>query len=144
MTNDQKQKIQQMRIEGQSYLQIATALCISENTVKSYCRRNNLTTVKVSRPAVKEIQSICKQCSKLLTQGKKGQYKKFCSDECRRAWWKANEGQLVKKAWYTLTCAECGRVFESYGNRKRRFCGHACYIANRFGKAGDEHDSRAI
>ena len=42
MTNDQKEKIWQMRQDGKSYSQITLNLGINENTVKAYCRRNNL------------------------------------------------------------------------------------------------------
>jgi len=43
MTVLQKEHITQMRTRGDSYSKIASALSISENTVKSFCRRNNLT-----------------------------------------------------------------------------------------------------
>jgi len=42
MTQQQKEKIIKMRRGGFSYSRISTALGISENTVKSFCRRNNL------------------------------------------------------------------------------------------------------
>lgn len=145
MTKDQRQKIQQMRREGQSYLQIASVLGISENTIKSFCRRNKISTFNSNKPQVMmETQTACKQCGKPLTHGTKGQPKKFCSEECRRTWWKANDGQLVKKAWYTQTCVGCGKEFQSYGNQTRKFCGHACYIRKRFEKAGDDYESRAV
>ena len=145
MTTDQKEQIQQMRQKGLSYLQIASALNISENTIKSYCRRNNLATMKSTKPqAVKEIHSSCKHCEKPLTHGTKGQPRKFCSEKCRRAWWKANDSQLMKKAYYALKCTECGKKFESYGNKNRKFCGHACYIKNRFEKEGDEYDPCSV
>lgn len=145
MTNDQKQKTQQMRDEGQSYLQISLVLGISENTVKSFCRRNNLGTVRSrNNKAAIEPQNICKHCGKSLLLIKKSQYQKFCSEDCRRFWWKANSDQLAKKAWYSFFCAGCGREFKSYGNQKRKFCGHACYIARRFGKEGDVNDTRAV
>ena len=145
MTADQKEQIQQMRQKGLSYLQIASALNISENTIKSYCRRNNLATIKSPKPqAVKEIQGSCKHCGKPLTRGAKGPPRKFCSEKCRRAWWKANDSQLNRKAYYTLICSECGQKFESYGNRTRKFCGHACYIKNRFEKEGERHDAGTI
>jgi len=38
----QKKQITQMRSEGSGYSMIAAALGISENTFKSFCRRNNL------------------------------------------------------------------------------------------------------
>jgi len=145
MTADQKQQIQEMRQKGLSYLQIASALNISENTIKSYCRRNNLGTMKSpNKQTANEIQVSCKHCGKPLTRGAKGQPRKFCSDKCRRAWWKANDNQLMKKAYYTFKCMECGKKFESYGNRSRKFCGHACYIKNRFEKEGEGHDASTI
>jgi len=150
MTTEHKEKIQQMRQEGQSYSQISATLGISENTIKSYCRRNKLAAFKdsdsnsITLKADSEIRTVCKQCGKVLEQGIKGQPKKFCSEECRRAWWKSNDSQIIKKAWYILTCAGCGKTFESYGNKNRKFCGHACYIKNRFKKERDFHDSRAV
>ncbi|MCD2436127.1 hypothetical protein LQE88_09040 [Acidaminococcus sp. NSJ-142] len=40
---------------------------------------------------------------------------------------------LVKrKAVYTFTCPASGKEFTIYGNRRRKFCSHACYIAYRF------------
>ena len=147
MTTDQKKKIYQMRLEGQSYTQIASALGISKNTIKSYCRRNNLTGCKSSTvansttKAVKETFTVCKHCGKPLAQGTRGQPKKFCSEECRRIWWKCNHNQIVKKAWYTLICSGSSNEFESYGNQNRKFCCHACYIKKRFEKAVDSHDT---
>ena len=86
----------------------------------------------------------CRQCGKPLKQGIKGQPKKFCSEECRRFWWKDNDSELVRKAYYTIICAECGNKFESYGNKSRKFCGHACYINNRFKKESCLNESGAI
>lgn len=142
MMNEQKQKIQLMRHQGQSYKQIAQALDISENTIKSYCRRNsvikqNIDVHNSKAIEAKEIYKYCKQCEKSIEQNKKGQRKKFCSEECRRKWWKANEDKLSKKAYYTLICSMCKRAFESYGNKNRRFCSHNCYINMRFNKGSD-------
>lgn len=150
MNTEQKQKLRKMRLEGSSYSKIAAALGISENTIKSYCRRNNLNNLmhnfakNSESKLVNKLHNTCIQCGKSLTQGKKGHPKKFCSDECRRIWWKANNSQLDKKAWYTLNCIECSKTFKSYGNKNRKFCCHACYILSRFKKAEEEHDKRAV
>lgn len=116
MTNTQNDQIQKMRQDGQSYSHIASTLDISENTIKSYCRRNNF-LVSENKKA-KEICTACKQCGKLLAQEIKGHPKKFCSEECRRLWWKANESEHDKKAYYTLSCVGCGKEFKSYANKK--------------------------
>jgi len=145
MNNIQKKQIQKMRQEGQSFSDIASILFISKNTIKSYCRRNKLLASENAKAkGEKEIYTACKQCGKPLTQGTKGQPKKFCCEKCRRLWWKANGSKLVKKAYYTISCIECGNMFESYGNRSRKFCGHACYIKNRFKKERGLNESGAI
>lgn len=145
MTDTQKEKIHKMREAGMSYSKISSALDISENTIKSYCRRNNLGAKKDIKPKnEKEIYTSCKQCGKEFTQGTKGQPKKFCSEECRRLWWKANESQYNKKAFYTLRCIGCREKFQSYGNKNRKFCSHTCYINYRFKKVGNLNDEGAI
>lgn len=135
MTENQKEKIKKMRQEGKSYSQVATTLGISENTIKSYCRRNGLGITESTKPKTeKEIYTSCKHCGKALSHGAQGQPKKFCSVECRRAWWKINEAESNRQAFYKLTCVACGKEFESYGNKNRKFCDHVCYINYRFKK----------
>jgi endogenous inhibitor of DNA gyrase (YacG/DUF329 family) len=142
MTDTQKEKIYKMRQIGMSYSKIASTIGISENTIKSYCRRNNLgANVSTKQKKEKEMCTSCKHCGKSLTQGTKGQPKKFCSENCRRLWWKANTNDHNKKAYYILSCVGCGKKFESYGNKIRKFCGHACYINYRFKKVGDLNDA---
>ena len=52
MTDAQKEQVRYLRCEGLGYGAIATRLGISENTVKSFCRRNNLTGVASKEPMV--------------------------------------------------------------------------------------------
>jgi len=44
---------------------------------------------------------------------------------------------------YPAVCVRCGKEFLSYGNRKRKYCSHDCYIKARFWEVEDE-DSEAI
>jgi transposase len=120
MTNEERETIGKLRLDGLSYGQIAAALGISVNTVKSFCRRHDASKL------------LCKNCGKSLEQvvGKKP--KTFCSDWCRNAWWKSHRNAMRKKAVYTLYCARCGRRFDSYGNKSRKYCSHECYIRDRF------------
>jgi len=43
MTLDEKNRLTNLRKAGRSYTEIADALGISKNTVKTFCRRNGLT-----------------------------------------------------------------------------------------------------
>ena len=141
MTNIEKDKEKILREKGYSYSKIAEALVISENTIKAFCRRNNLGGVKAIRVKAKKENIVkCKQCEKELEQSEKGTRKKFCSDKCRRQWWKEHDYCIDRKAYYTLTCYECGNKFKSYGNKNRKYCSHNCYIKKRFGKGDRENE----
>lgn len=118
MTDAQKEQVRYLRCEGLGYGAIATRLGISENTVKSFCRRNNLTGVASKEPVV-----VCRNCGRPLPQYPKRKQRKFCSEACRRAWWKLHPELIHKAAFYPATCAHCGQEFQSYGNRKRKYLG---------------------
>ena len=139
-------KICQLRHDGMSCLQIAAVVGIPKNTIKSYLRRSAIAIVGASCAPDKttiEDTTHCKQCGIRLVQNPQHKPRKFCSDHCRFEWWSANKALLNKKALYFITCACCGLQFESYGNPKRKYCGHACYIVDRF-KRGNAYDARAI
>lgn len=125
MNISQKQRIAYLRDKGESYRKIASTLDISENTIKSYCRRNNLGGVL----AVDEtkIEDKCKQCGKLLQHISGSKQKRFCSDSCRMAWWKAHPEVVNRKAVYYFVCLFCGTKFTSYGNAHRKYCSRACF-----------------
>ena len=80
--------------------------------------------------------SRCKECGAALVQAEGMKTRVFCSAQCRKKWWKGHPEMLNKKAVYTHTCAGCGRKFTAYGNSKRKYCSHACYINHRFGGGG--------
>lgn len=138
MTDAEKEKIRFWRMEGFGYGTIADRLGLSENTVKSFCRRNHLTGVASKKPL-----TVCRHCGQPLIQCPKRKGRKFCSEACRRAWWKAHPELVDRKAFYLMTCAHCGKEFKSYGNRTRKYCSHACYIAARFGEGGN-HDEGTV
>ena len=72
MTASQKEKIAKLRSRGVGYGKIALVLGISQNTVKSYCRRNNIGADSVSPVAMDEPletgTSFCECCGKEIHQ----------------------------------------------------------------------------
>jgi predicted transcriptional regulator len=133
VTGEQKQKIQTLRQRGLEYGEIGDILGIAKNTVKTYCWRNNLSKNEASEETkYKENKEICKHCGKSLEGASKTKPRKFCCDRCRFAWWRQHRDQLNRTAICSVSCAYCGKEFDSYGNRSRRYCCHAHYIAHRY------------
>jgi endogenous inhibitor of DNA gyrase (YacG/DUF329 family) len=134
VTQLQKERVTFMRGKGESYAKIAAALYISENTIKSFCRRNNLgkdLLDKKTHDGTKQI--FCKQCGIEIQRTKKSQNKIFCSSPCRMEWWKTHPEFITQKAVYSFICHYCKNEFTAYGNKSRKFCSHDCYINARFG-----------
>ena len=132
MNDTQKLQIQKLRKEGYGYGKIAEKLGININTVKTYCRRHCLNGVAVESKK-ESMKKTCLCCGIPVTQIAGRKEKKFCSDKCRNKWWNSNLNQVNRKANYEYICPYCKKPFIAYGNKNRKYCSHACYIADRFG-----------
>ena len=97
MTDEQRQKIINLRASGIGYKNISKLLDLSENTVKSFCQRRKLGGVVVKSNA--EV-TVCKCCEKPVQQNPGRKQKKFCSDQCRMKWWNSHLDQVQRKANY--------------------------------------------
>ena len=131
MTDNQREQIKALRIDGYGYTKIAQTLEMSVNTVKSYCKRNNV-SIKTTEPETPK--DVCKNCGEKINQIDGKKKRKFCSVKCCTEWWNSHSEMVNKKATYSLICKHCGVEFKSYGNKNRLYCCHACYISDRFGK----------
>jgi len=120
----EKEKIRYWRGEGLGYKSVADKLGISENVVKGYCRREGLDGEPVPDTA-------CRQCGKPLEGDPR---KKFCGDACRNRWWNAHAYLREPRPQNRRVCVHCGAAFHSEPGKNRKYCGHPCYIAARFGK----------
>ena len=133
MTEQQREDIRKLREKGFGYKLIAKELGISANSVKSFCRRNEL-----FEPNGQTTSAHCEQCGKELVHTPKKKKKRFCSDICRQAWWNGHLSLVNKKAVYAYICPACKKEFSVYGNANRKYCSHQCYVAGRFGGVGNE------
>ena len=143
MNRQQKTEIASLRAQGYGYTRIAQAMGLSKNTVKSFCKRSNLSGAALKAAPEAPPPSYCHECGKAITQTPGRKEKKFCSDECRHRWWNAHPEKITRKAFYSYTCAGCEREFTAYGNSHRKYCCHACYIADRF-KGGERNAQAGI
>ena len=142
MTDEEKIKVANLRARGFGYTAISKELNISANTIKAYCKRSGLGGVaseEVDEVDIPIIKCRCQNCGKKIAFPEGRKEKKFCSDKCRVAWWNTHPEKVNRKAVYEFTCAHCGKPFTAYGNAGRKYCCHACYIADRF-KGGDGNE----
>jgi endogenous inhibitor of DNA gyrase (YacG/DUF329 family) len=139
MTDRQEERIRKMKAGGYGYVRIAQELGLSENTVKSFCRRKGINNAAADTviPPLEGDKGICPCCGKEVRQNPGRKAKRFCSDKCRNAWWNSHLDQVERKACYEFVCAYCKKPFTAYGNAGRKYCSHACYVADRFGGGAD-------
>ena len=139
MTDAQKNQIGKYRASGLGYKKIAEQMGLSENTVKTYCRRHGLGGNMAQQQSVAQTEGHhCLCCGAAVEQTPGRKEKKFCSDRCRNKWWNSHLDKVERKANYEFVCPHCKKPFIAYGNKNRKYCSHECYIADRFG--GGTHD----
>ena len=141
MNENEKNKIIKLRAAGAGYVKIAREMGMSVNTVKSFCRRKNINAETASDFSVKYSgeTTTCVNCGRVIQQIAKQKPRKYCCDQCRNQYWARNLDKVKRKAYYKLQCRHCGKEFQIYGDRNRKYCSHACYIADRF-NGGVSHD----
>jgi hypothetical protein len=138
MTREQETLIRQLRMKGTGYKAIATQVGLSRDIVRNFCRSNQMggfgEATKLNLKEQMGDGKACVYCGKEIKQPSTGRPKRFCSDKCRRQWWKANPHLIRRKdtALYHGICERCGKKFVSYGNQSRKYCSHNCYIKVRF------------
>lgn len=127
-------QIVRMRASGMSYQAVSQSLGINLNTLKSWCRRHSIAEFP-SSPSTEDQpdeHDTCQWCSGGLTQ----RQSRFCSEPCRRTWWKHHPEAKDKRAFYSFICSDCGKRFMAYGNANRKYCSHPCYVHHRFATRG--------
>ncbi|MBR5338086.1 MAG: RNA polymerase subunit sigma-70 [Lachnospiraceae bacterium] len=138
MTVEMGRQITILRLKGLGYRTIADIIGSTRDNVRYYCKTHGLDgdadLVKLNFIEHKNNPKVCKHCGKKIERKPRSGKKLFCSDECRRAWWKEHpeESQRSKDAMYECECAYCKKKFTSYGNKNRKYCSHNCYILHRF------------
>ena len=121
MSEKQKKRITAMRLKGYSYNKIADELSICSSTVRMFCYRNGLRDC--------DDRSHCIICGTSIIQPRRGGRKIYCSERCRSAYRRliGSIDQII----YSHVCEECGRPFETRGNRKQKYCSRECYHESR-------------
>ena len=136
MTDEQRARLIELRSQGYGYANIANAIGATKDSVRSFCRSHGLTGTKAeSNSRIAIHTEICPQCGHAVSQKPGVKRIRFCSAKCRQDWWNSHPEAVSRKAVYSFTCSCCGTDFTAYGNAHRKYCSHACYIRDRFGRS---------
>ena len=134
MNAREKDAIRAMRKSGSSYASISIALGISENTIKSFCRRNNFGGVAgQSLSDAYQGEKQCLHCKTQLVQTAGRKPRKFCSESCRMKWWNRRSTAPGRKNTRSFICLACGKQFDAYGRRERKYCSRSCCASSKAG-----------
>lgn len=145
MTNEEQERIVELRLKGLGYKAIANEIgTISKESVRYYCKTHGLSgsasLVTMNYDLHREMPNHCKNCGVKLVRNTHSGVKLFCSDACRRSWWKNNPDRDAqsKKKRYECKCTYCHGTFISYGKPDRKYCSRECYVKHRFWTDPDE------
>ena len=127
-----RNQLKQMRKDGYGYKRIAKELGLTLSVVRYACS-------KMSEEDL--LESRCEKCGLEIKSIKGKKKKRFCSDKCRWQWWSKHQKEINKKAFYTHQCKYCKKEFTVYGNNKRVYCSHDCYIKFKLQKGANHHET---
>lgn len=126
MTNKEKQRVQELRSKGYGYGKIAEELGISKSTISSFCKSQD-----------KDV-TYCGMCGVKLKQSKGHRQKKFCSEKCRRNYWRIHKDEILRNPNIKTECECCHKEFMTYKSKPRKYCSTNCYLQTRYGGHGNE------
>lgn len=89
------------------------------------------------------VRRLCPMCGTPITQKPNGRPRKFCTDACRRKFWKRHPKADKWDSFAQLVCPVCGRMFfvQKENTRTRKYCSRACANRGRLMNGGKHENS---
>ena len=139
MMEEAKEEVRLLRKNGMRYRQIAEYVGVPDSSAWRIFGEKDLADLPIDKEIGKKILSheACAYCGGKIKKAATGRTKRFCSEKCRRAYWKIHRDEMKKnpEAIYLKVCPYCGKAFEVYGNKIRKYCCHEHYVLDRFGSS---------
>lgn len=144
-----RERVRELRMDGVECSEISEQTGLSADQVEAYCTQLGLPvsgSCRLVGPTpeedwMKSGQSVgrspflCPQCGAVIIQSRRGRKRKFCSDDCKNAWWNRRWKDQKEKHGRKAVCKNCGSefiAFNEYGT-ERRYCCRECYFEHRYG-----------
>lgn len=140
----QKEQAKILRARGMSLGKTASWTGLTKNVVSKLCKDIHPVEEAVDLEEKMRGGIACMYCgADLPHQEGVGRKAHYCGNDCRREYWRIHRAEVQKrsKSIYTHTCAYCGKTFEVYGTRERKYCNRHCFMLHRNGHKLPESDA---
>ena len=117
MTKKEKVTIYRLKRKGYTAADISKATGVPYGTIRSMFSRH---------PEYKE-EGVCQCCGKHFEITIINPFKRFCSKECKQAFWNNNRKIEHRKSTVKQICPCCGKEFINYGIKEQIYCSRDCY-----------------
>lgn len=132
----QKEQAKILRARGMSLGKTASWTGLTKNVVSKLCKDIHPADEAIDLEEKMRGGIACMYCgADLPRQEGVGRKAHYCGNDCRREYWRIHRAEVQKrpKSIYTHTCAYCGKTFEVYGTRERKYCNRHCFMLHRNG-----------
>ena len=117
MTKKEKVTIYRLKRKGYTASNISKVTGVPYGTIRSMFSRH---------PEYKE-EGVCQCCGKHFEITIINPFKRFCSKECKQAFWNNNRKIEHRKSTVKQICPCCGKEFINYGIKEQIYCSRDCY-----------------
>ena len=117
MTKKEKVTIYRLKRKGYTAADISKVTGVPYGTIRSVFSRH---------PEYKE-EGVCQCCGKHFEITIINPFKRFCSKECKQAYWNNNRKIEHRKSTVKQICPCCGQEFINYGIKEQIYCSRDCY-----------------
>ena len=125
-----------LRGKGMGYKTIATITGLTRDTVRNVSRKVEAGPENRELSKRIEAKEACAFCGEDIERnGSMGRPRRFCSDYCRRQYWRLHRSEQKRKEdkLFLRTCACCGKTFQIYGKNERKYCSREHYRLHFYG-----------
>ena len=125
-----------LREKGMSHVKIASVTGLTRGIVNNIAR--GIGSVDEDKTVLDRMAAgqACAYCGGTMEQqGKMGRPRRFCSDYCRRQYWRLHRPEQKRKEdkLFLRTCAYCGKTFQIYGKSDQKYCCREHYRLHFYG-----------
>ncbi len=125
-----------LREKGMSLRKTAATTGLTKDVVRNISRKITVAAEDDSLEAMMQAGNACSYCGGAMEQhGGSGRPRRFCSDYCRRQYWRLHRPEQRRKEnkLFLRTCAYCGKTIQIYGKNDRKYCCREHYRLHFYG-----------